>query len=81
MLAVNGYDLDYSGCYGCEDTDLAGRLTKSGVKPVFAPECVILLIPGIHHPKDTFARNTKLRQAKRLKPLIVCKRGIETHKG
>lgn len=78
ILAVNGYDLDYSGYYGCEDTDLSRRLLKNGVKPVFAPECVILLIPGVHHPKPFYARNSQLRRQKIAKgELAACKRGIK----
>ena len=80
MLAVNGYDLDYSGHYGCEDTDLSRRLLGNGVKPVFAPECIVLLIPGAHHPKPSYARNRQLRKQKIKDGRVACRRGIVTLK-
>lgn len=77
VFAINGYDLDYAGYYGCEDSDFVRRLSKNGVKHVHASKCIVLLIPGIHHPKEAYARNSRLHEAKRKKGLIVCERGLE----
>lgn len=79
ILAINGFDLDYSGHYGYDDFDFTKRLADNGVKAVQAPECEALaLIAHSGHTKyskDT-KRNFELHQRKIKEGKIVCKRGL-----
>lgn len=80
VLAVNGFDLDYSGYYGYEDSDFIKRLGKNGVKTIQAGECealAILAYSGHTNYSKNNERNYKLREKKLQEGRVVCQRGLE----
>ena len=82
-LAINGFDLDYSGYYGYEDSDFIKRLAKNGIKTAQADECealAILAYSGHTNYSKSNERNYKLREKKMQEGKIVCQRGLEVKK-
>ncbi|RZK98793.1 MAG: glycosyltransferase, partial [Pedobacter sp.] len=79
LIAVNGYNEDITG-WGREDSELAIRLTNSGVKKKMLKFCAIAF--HIYHPEATRARlsdnDTILEESLRMK-LKVCSQGISSY--
>lgn len=82
VMAINGYDEDFSSHYGCEDGDFAWRLIRNSVKPVFAAECPALFIIKTYHRSSAKERkrdaghNRKLASQKKRAGKIFCAHGI-----
>jgi len=82
VIAINGYDQDFSGHRGCDDGDFAWRLIRNGVKPIFAKECQALFIIKTYHRLDVKERrrqarhNQKLAANKKRVGKIFCAHGI-----
>ena len=82
VMAINGYDQDFSGHYGCDDGDFAWRLIRNGVKPVFVAECPALFIIKTYHrlaakERRRHARhNQGLASQKKRAGKISCVHGI-----
>lgn len=73
IYKINGYDQDFCGHWGCDDSNFAFRLARNGVKPVLAHSIPSLAI--MHKPvraKD-LSFNDKLFKKKE----ALSRRGIE----
>ena len=83
VFAINGFDLDYSGYYGYEDSDFIKRLTRSGIKTVQDSKCealAVLAYSGHTHYSKNNERNRELYEKKLQEGRTVCQRGLEVKK-
>jgi len=79
LLAVNGFDEDYTG-WGCEDKDLACRMYHLGLERKRVKHQAILF--HLDHPllsRENLAANEARLQATRDSGVIRCKRGLDQH--
>lgn len=80
LVAVNGYDENYSG-WGCEDHDLVARLINNGVK--FLPLRHVAVCYHMWHPSSkedkSFDRNNRLLAETRANARIRCEHGLDNY--
>lgn len=80
LLAVNGYDENYSG-WGCEDHDLVARLLNEGVK--FMPLRHVAVCYHMWHPSskeaESFERNNRLLAETRRSGRTRCEHGVDSY--
>lgn len=80
LVAVNGYDENYSG-WGCEDHDLVARLINNGVR--FLPLRHVAVCYHMWHPSskeaESFDRNNRLLAETRQSGRIRCENGLDNY--
>lgn len=80
LVAVNGYDENYSG-WGCEDHDLVARLINNGVE--FLPLRHVAVCYHMWHPSskeaESFDRNNRLLAETRSSGRTRCDNGLDNY--
>lgn len=66
LVRLGGYDESFCNHYGYDDTDMNYRLWKTGVKPIFAYDCMALHIDL--YPRCTLNRDDRVNHEK----LVAC---------